>query len=135
MKQEHLELKPRPAGLATPGGLAFRPAPGTRGRAALELLDGDGVLGVYVDTAFSGLLLGALRGRRPGEAWALAWGRVAADGRAPAVAFEGRRRGLPVSAAMVGQRFWVASARGEFKTVTAAGPGRVETWRLGSLGA
>ncbi|WP_269853743.1 hypothetical protein [Streptomyces sp. RPT161] len=121
------------------GGLALRPALGTRGRAAVELLDGEGVLGVYVDTAFSGLLLGALRGRRRGAAWALAWGRTGADGRAPAVAFEGggplRRRSLPVAVTGVGERFWMATAQGEFKTVTAAAPGRVESWRLGALGA
>ena len=135
MQQQYVELDPRPAGLVVPGGLGFRPASGTRGRAALELFDEDGVLGVYVDTAFSGLLLGALRGRRSGAAWALAWGRAGADGRAPAVAFEGRRRSLPVAAAVVGERFWAACAEGEFKAVTAAGPGRVETWRLGALGA
>ncbi|MEU1627737.1 hypothetical protein ABZ746_20860 [Streptomyces sp. NPDC020096] len=174
----HLELPPRPPVIAAPGGLAFRPALGTHGRAALELLRGDEVLAVYVDTAFSGILAGALRGRHQGEQWALAWGRRSPDGEVPAVAFEGggplRRRSLPVPVAAVGERFWVARAVGvaaarsvsfeggggrrgvaaarsvsveggggrrvgEFRTVTAAVPGRVESWRLapaaGGLGA
>ncbi|MGW7002825.1 hypothetical protein ACWGCW_08350, partial [Streptomyces sp. NPDC054933] len=147
----HLELPPRPPVIAAPGGLAFRSALGTHGRAALELLCGEEVLAVYVDTAFSGILTGALRGRHQGEQWALAWGRRSPDGEVPAVAFEGggplRRRSLPVPVAAVGERFWVARAVGvaaarsvsvegggrrvgEFRTVTAAVPGRVESWRL-----
>ncbi|GAA1882039.1 hypothetical protein [Streptantibioticus ferralitis] len=178
--------------VAAPGGLAFRSAHGTHGRAALELLSGGEVLAVYVDTAFSGILVGALRGRHQGEPWALAWGRRSPDGELPAVVFEGggplRRRSLPVPVTAVGERFWVACAQadavarsasleggggrrvggavarsasveggggrrvggavarsasveggggrrvGEFRTVTAASPGRVESWRLAHRG-
>lgn len=126
-----------PALVTAPGGIAFRPAPGSHGRAALEVLADGEVLGVHVEHSLGGLLLGALRGRRAGAAWALAWGRLPPDGSAPAVAFDGgqlRRRSLPVRVVRVGERFWAAWAEGEFRTVTVAGPwadaDTVETWRL-----
>ncbi|MEU6175133.1 hypothetical protein ABZ832_24930 [Streptantibioticus parmotrematis] len=118
------------------GPLGFRAARGTGGRAALEVLDGDEVIGAYVDTAFTASVLGALRGR----GWAVVWGRVARDGEPPAVVFtgSGRRRratGTPAAVVRVGERFWVASASGEHRVATVSDGARAQEWRLGPYGS
>lgn len=111
-----------------PGPVTFRPASGTGGRAAMEVLDGTGVIGVHVDTVFCSALLGALRARRGGPPWALAWGGLPPDGGRPAVTFLGRRCGrVPRVAAdveVVAGRFWVAWAPGRFRAVKVAVAGR-----------
>ncbi|PWI43663.1 hypothetical protein [Streptomyces sp. ICBB 8177] len=120
---------------AAVGPLGFRAARGTGGRAALEVLDGDEVIGAHVDTAFTASVLGALRGR----GWAVVWGRVERDGEPPAVVFTGpgrRRRatGTPARVVRVGERFWVASASGEHRVATVSDGARAQEWRLGAYG-
>lgn len=111
-----------------PGPVAFRPASGTGGRAAMEVLDGTEVVGVHVDTVFRSALLGALRARRGGPPWALAWGGLAPDGGRPTVTFLVRRPGRVRRAAadveVVAGRFWVAWAPGRFREVRVAVAGR-----------
>ncbi|GGU93980.1 hypothetical protein GCM10010211_71260 [Streptomyces albospinus] len=92
-------------GVSGTSGRVLHPALGINDRAALELFSGEDLLGVSVDHAFSGRLLGARRGRHEGAVWAVAWGRLTADDSTPAVAFERhwlRRRSLPVHAIQVG---------------------------------
>lgn len=122
-----------PAEVLSHAGLTFRLATGMRGRAALEVLSGDELLGVHVDHVFSPVLLGAVRGRNERAPWALCWGRLPPDGAVPAVAFGGgllRHRSLPVRVARIGGCFWVAWAQGDFRTVTAASPAGAESRRL-----
>lgn len=104
-------------------GVSFRLGSATAGRVALEVLLGDELIGVHVDTRFSTPLLGALRGRRGGSAWALAWGRLPRDGRPPVVTFHGgwpgRRRRLAAPVEAMGA-FWVCRAPGRFRSVAVA---------------
>lgn len=105
-------------------GVRVLPARGTGGRAALEVYRGGRLLDVAVahDLAPS-LLRGALRGGRGTGAWALAWGRLPAGGREPAVTFAAGRQRRPAVPAIVAGGFWVAEARGRFRTVAVtAGP-------------
>ncbi len=102
------------------GAVTFRLAAGTAGRAALEVLRGGELIGVHVDTRFSALVLGALRGGQDGPRWALAWGRLPPAGERPAVTFLGGWPGRRVRAvAEVGAvgMFWVAHVPGRFRTV------------------
>jgi hypothetical protein len=114
--------------LARPGPITFRPASGTGGRAAVEVLAGTEVVGVHVDTVFCSALLGALRARRGGPPWALAWGGLPPDGGRPTVTFLGRRPGrvprVVTDVEVVAGRFWVAWAPGRFREVKVAVAGR-----------
>ncbi|MET8539697.1 hypothetical protein ABZW03_03430 [Kitasatospora sp. NPDC004799] len=94
-----------------------------RGRAALELYQYGELADVLVAARLTPQLLrGARRCPSAGRSrHVLAWGRLAADGAAPAVVFTGRRRFRRVRATAevvtVAGRFWLAWAEGAFTAV------------------
>ncbi len=90
-------------------------------RAALEVYEHDELLDVVVLSRLSPqLLCGARRCVTDGRALGLAWGRLPADGRPPAVEFTGGRlRRLRRTARVVAVQgaFWLAWAEGGFSGV------------------
>ncbi|MFF2611971.1 hypothetical protein [Kitasatospora sp. NPDC058046] len=94
-----------------------------RGRAALELYQYGELADVLVAARLTPhLLRGARHCPSAGRSrHVLAWGRLAADGTAPAVVFTGRRPFRRVcstaEAVTVADRFWVAWAEGPFDAV------------------
>jgi len=101
-------------------GWEFRIGRGSRWRPALEVHTGDGLIDVAVAGSIdNSLLRGALRGRRGGQDWALAWGHLArGDHNAPVVEFRTGRGVRHASATVVADAFWVAELPGVFRSVT-----------------
>ncbi|MEU1283674.1 hypothetical protein [Kitasatospora sp. NPDC005856] len=99
-----------------------------RGRAALELYQYGELTDVVVAARLTPYLLrGARRCPSAGRSrHVLAWGRLAADGAAPAVVFTGRRplRRVRSTAEVVtvAGRFWIAWAEGPFDAVRVEHP-------------
>ncbi|MFG2904847.1 hypothetical protein ACGF13_07245 [Kitasatospora sp. NPDC048286] len=107
-----------------------------RGRAALELYQHGELTDVLVAARLTPQLLrGARHCPSAGRSrHVLAWGRLAADGAAPAVEFTGRRpfRRVRSTAEVVtvAGRFWIAWAEGPFDAVRVEHPAGGTTERL-----
>ncbi|MFE7591107.1 hypothetical protein ACFU6K_17060 [Kitasatospora sp. NPDC057512] len=105
------------------GPWSVRSVPSGRGRAALELYQYGELTDVMVASRLTPhLLRGARHCPSAGRSrHVLAWGRLAADGTAPAVVFTGRRSFRRVCSAAeavtVADCFWVAWAEGPFDAV------------------
>ncbi|MGC0415748.1 hypothetical protein [Embleya sp. AB8] len=93
---------------------------GSRGRPALEVYTGYRLIDVAVAGAMFGptLLRGALRSGRGEPAWALAWGVLPDDGVPPQVEFRRGRFVLQAPATIFGERFWVATVPGIYRSLT-----------------
>lgn len=105
------------------GPWSVRSAGSGRGRAALELYQYGELTDVLVAARLTPhLLRGARHCPSTGRnRYVLAWGRLAADGVAPAVVFTGRRpfrrARSTAEVAVVADRFWIAWAEGPFDAV------------------
>ncbi|MET7303386.1 hypothetical protein [Embleya sp. NPDC005575] len=93
---------------------------GSRGRPALEVYTGYRLIDVAVAGAALGptLLRGALRSGRGEPAWALAWGVLPDDGVPPQVEFRRGRFVLQAPATIFGERFWVSTVPGTYRSMT-----------------
>lgn len=103
-------------------GCEVRIGRGSRGRPAFEVaIDHEPYDVAVAGSLGSGLLRGALRGRRAGRAWSVAWGELPADGGPVSAVFRpgrfSRTPALPVPVRVVGDRFWIAEAQGDFRSV------------------
>ncbi|MBV6695933.1 hypothetical protein [Kitasatospora aureofaciens] len=120
-----------PAGV---GPWSVRSVGAGRGRAALEVYEHGELADVLVAARLTPQLLrGGRRSAAGGRAYqVLAWGRLAADGTAPAVAFtgggwlrgvlRGARAAVAAEVVTVGGRFWLAWAEGPFDGVVVEHP-------------
>ncbi|MYS83032.1 hypothetical protein [Embleya scabrispora] len=98
----------------------MRVGKGSRGRPALEVYAGYRLIDVAVAGAALGptLLRGALRSGRGEPAWALAWGVLPDDGVPPQVEFRRGRFMLQAPATIFGERFWVSTVPGTYRSLT-----------------
>jgi hypothetical protein len=101
------------------GPWSVRAVSGRAGRAALEVYEAGELIDVLVA---SSLHTGVLRGARRSRTGGLAWGRLAADGSAPAIAFARTRvrtRWERTEAVALPGGFWLAWTSGPALAVTA----------------
>ncbi|MQS12127.1 hypothetical protein F7Q99_07420 [Streptomyces kaniharaensis] len=129
-------LRPAPESDGTlpagPGPWSVRSVGAGRGRAALEVYEHGELADVLVAARLTPQLLrGARRCAVGGRSYrVLAWGRLAADGTAPAVAFTGGgwlrafrgARAVAGEVVTVAGRFWLAWAEGPFDGVLVEHP-------------
>lgn len=116
-------------------GCEVRIGRGSQGRPACEVAIDHGPYDVAVAGSLgSGLLRGALRGRTAGRAWSVAWGELPADGGPVSAVFRpgrlSRNPARPVSVRVVGGRFWIAEALGDFRSVAVLATSGEVTGRL-----
>ncbi|MFC9970894.1 hypothetical protein ACFVH6_08340 [Spirillospora sp. NPDC127200] len=118
-------------------GYRVRVVRGPEGGALMEVYNGTELLdAVWSGSRVSPVLRGAVRGRRAGDCWALAWGQVPQNGRSDvAVVFaSGQEAPLPVRPMLIDGAFWVAEAGGDHTSVSVAAGFDRATGRLSDTG-